>query len=534
MKTQFNIFLSICVLTLIVGLIVGIRYLYYKIKTEKYTKWYNMHYDKYIQDNNISLQDNYRNIFCYWDNDDLPLLINECIKKIKRQLSSKWNIILLNKNSIYKLIPNGNFPKNYDKLLYTQSKADWIRLYLIKTYGGLWLDISILLNDPQEIEDMYDKLRYDINLCIYEMSHHRINVNKIEYPGIENWFLMAKPDNELISLWLKEYEYAIDIGFEHYTNYIHKNKFELSVQAKGNDYLAAYQSIQVVMQKYNINFDKIYVKNAKNTMYKIVKISNDNIIKNKVNHNVKLTRFDRAYLENNLKEFLDIYFNENNENISIPKKIYQTYSSKYLVPSKVFDAIKKYAPEYNYYFFDDDNCVDFITSNFDISVINAYNNLENTAHKADLFRYCVLYVYGGIYLDIKTVLIKPLADIFNGNYIYSSLSIVNNTIYQGIIATPPRKQFFLDLIEYIVNTKTIDNYHVFTNNFYTQVEKYINYKKILPGINKGKENFYLFEEKCTANENDCIGGLDRYGRCCYMYDKDKKIFQVRYSDFPWK
>ena len=130
------------------------------------------------------------------------------------------------------------------------------------------------------------------------------------------------------------------------------------------------------------------------------------------------------------------------------------------------------------------------------------------------------------------MIIKPLKDIFKDNYIYSTLSILKESIYQGIIAAPPKNKFFLDLIDFIVNTKIITEYQMFTANFYMQIQKNIK-SKISPGLNTGKQNFYLFKEKCTTNNNDCNDGLDQYGRCCYIYNNNEKIFQVRYADFPW-
>lgn len=220
------------------------------------------------------------------------------------------------------------------------------------------------------------------------------------------------------------------------------------------------------------------------------------------------------------------------KNSLIPKKIYQTYKSKSIVPQKVFENIKKYAPEYDYEFFNDKDCVTFIEKHFPPNVLTAYNKLEHTAHKADLFRYCILYINGGVYLDIKTVLLKPLKDIFKENYVYSAISILKETIYQGIIASPPKNKFFLDLINYIVDTSIISEYQMFTHDFYNKILKNIN-SKIKPGLNTGKQNFYLFKEQCTTGFNDCPDGLDRYGRCCFIYDNEEKIFQVRYADFPW-
>ena len=256
----------------------------------------------------VKQKENYRNIFCYWENKELPILINECIKNIKKKMGNKWQVILLNKENVHEFIPKNKFPKNFEKI-FVQAKADWIRLYLMKNYGGLWIDISIVLNDPQEIEDMYDnQLSKGKNLCMYEMNHHRIKVKEKEYPGLENWFIMAKPNNDLINGWFKEFTYAIEIGFDKYFDYIIKNNYIISEGCEKYVYLTAYRCVQVAMQKYNINFDNIYIKDAKESMYKIIE-NPYYIVKNKLKHNVKLASSDRKYLESfYLKEFIELYF----------------------------------------------------------------------------------------------------------------------------------------------------------------------------------------------------------------------------------
>ena len=62
---------------------------------------------------------------------------------------------------------------------------------------------------------------------------------------------------------------------------------------------------------------------------------------------------------------------------------------------------------------------------------------------------------------------------------------------------------------------------------------YKEYNKIKPGFLYGKYNLYLFNEKCSYNAKDCYDGLDRYNKCCYVYDNNIKIIKVRYADFPW-
>ena len=58
-------------------------------------------------------------------------------------------------------------------------------------------------------------------------------------------------------------------------------------------------------------------------------------------------------------------------------------------------------PKFEHFLFDDNDCREFIKTNYDTYVLNAYDRLIPGAYKADLWRLCVLYKNGGIYMDIK-------------------------------------------------------------------------------------------------------------------------------------
>ena len=90
-------------------------------------------------------------------------------------------------------------------------------------------------------------------------------------------------------------------------------------------------------------------------------------------------------------------------NFNIPHNIFQTWHTKKLPPQmfSTISNIKKLNPRFNHYLFDDNDCREFIKNNFDESILNAYDRLIPGAYKADLWRYCILYKKGGIYLDIK-------------------------------------------------------------------------------------------------------------------------------------
>jgi mannosyltransferase OCH1-like enzyme len=88
---------------------------------------------------------------------------------------------------------------------------------------------------------------------------------------------------------------------------------------------------------------------------------------------------------------------------AVPLILYQTWVSKTLPPKMkaCVEKLTKQNPEFEHRLFDDADCRAFIKNNYDSDVLDAYDRLVPGAYKADLWRYCVLYKTGGVYLDIK-------------------------------------------------------------------------------------------------------------------------------------
>lgn len=123
-------------------------------------------------------------------------------------------------------------------------------------------------------------------------------------------------------------------------------------------------------------------------------------IKNKKNDNLK-----NDNLKNTLKKIYNrpYTFFKSYYNSVIPLKIYQTWPTKNL-PLKMkerVESLKNQNPRFEHFLFDDDDCREFIKKYFRSDVLNAYDNLIPGAYKADLWRCCVLFINGGIYMDIK-------------------------------------------------------------------------------------------------------------------------------------
>jgi mannosyltransferase OCH1-like enzyme len=238
-----------------------------------------------------------------------------------------------------------------------------------------------------------------------------------------------------------------------------------------------------------------------------------------------------TYVNYNKSKYIkNIHYNDNG------KLLFQTYYDKSKIPQEVYENIKKYASEYEHIVLDDNDIISFLNIHYNDNVIKTFKSLKMGAHKADLARYCLLYIYGGIYMDIKVELIKPLSEIFNkGNIFYSIESNYGDHIHQAVIKTPQHNPLFLSLIDYIVTNQNPSLYIDFCRDLYIQIKNDVpNLKlKLNTGISGNK--YYLFKEKCSSYDSSmCYDGFDRYKLCCFIWDGDKPVIKSRRASFPWK
>ena len=129
------------------------------------------------------------------------------------------------------------------------------------------------------------------------------------------------------------------------------------------------------------------------------------------------------------------------------------------------NMIKAHNPEFQHFLYDDNMCREFIRDNFPIDVLRAYDLLIPGAYKADLWRYCILYKKGGIYLDIryapfnnfkflnltkKEHFVIDLETFEESPNFYRSESSGECRIYNALMVTLPGNQKLFYAIEQIV------------------------------------------------------------------------------------
>jgi hypothetical protein len=159
--------------------------------------------------------------------------------------------------------------------------------------------------------------------------------------------------------------------------------------------------------------------------------------------------------EISLEEFLFTEFPNNNlhpnSNRKIPKNIFRTFKHDFNESVKKSWTDKH--PDYNYYFFNDQQCMNFIKNNFSLEIFETYKTLNIGAPRADLFRCCVLFLYGGIYIDIDCECVERIDDYIKD---YSFVCPVDTerarfALFNAFMASSPRNNILYHMIQKIVH-----------------------------------------------------------------------------------
>ena len=98
----------------------------------------------------------------------------------------------------------------------------------------------------------------------------------------------------------------------------------------------------------------------------------------------------------------------------IPKTIYFCYNN-FDVMKTYTDIWKSLNPEYDIMSYDNEMCEQFLLDEYSVLHKDIFNFLRDGPIKADFWKICILYKYGGIYSDIDNEPLLPIRDFLNPN-----------------------------------------------------------------------------------------------------------------------
>jgi len=137
----------------------------------------------------------------------------------------------------------------------------------------------------------------------------------------------------------------------------------------------------------------------------------------------------------------------------IPKIIWQTMKTNQ-VPASMKDYTDSWInlnPEYEYRFHDDKDILDFLKADFP-EFLEGYKKLKYGASKADLWRYLIIYKYGGLYADIDCICLTPLEKWIKPEAAFVTQLGTNKDICQWLIVSEPNNPILLKAAQ-----KTLQN-----------------------------------------------------------------------------
>lgn len=208
------------------------------------------------------------------------------------------------------------------------------------------------------------------------------------------------------------------------------------------------------------------------------------------------------------------------------KLLFMTYHRKEKIPPAVMDMFARNTAGYERVVHDDAEALAFIEQHF-VPAVHARALQLQGAHRADLFRFCWLYVRGGAYLDVKTVLLRPLDEIVPPpTHVMAVKTTVPGAVsHIGILWGAPGATLFGLMLDRLMRTR-----HALTRLCY-----HVNcYTLCAYAAKHCAEPILWLTEECAGEHCAATGGQDRHGLCCVIKHPEKGVvFYSRDPAYPY-
>ena len=191
-------------------------------------------------------------IWLYWDSEEIPLIVDICLREIKSRCDD-FEVILLNENTVKDFIDVPVFHRSLGKA----NVSDFIRLKLLYEYGGFWMDASILLNDN------FDWILKNLTSQDAFLFYSDDCTKFINSPIFENWFIACPKNSVFIRDWLEEYTKCIKSNEpKNYYSHLLEDEYVMQNISKP-EYLLAYISASVIYNKNKYSYNILTLPSSK-------------------------------------------------------------------------------------------------------------------------------------------------------------------------------------------------------------------------------------------------------------------------------
>jgi len=183
-----------------------------------------------------------KNIWTYWDSEELPDFVSKCIDKWRR-LHPDWSITVLNPANLKEYLPETDiFKLKFADT--TPRQSDFVRLHILPKFGGVWADASVIPTRSWNWVIEEQKKKGSDFIGYYRQGA----TTKSEYPVIESWFFACPKGSNFVSKLRDEMMTMNSLENEaDYKEHVKARGVDIQ-NIPQPDYLNIYLSAQAVMQ----------------------------------------------------------------------------------------------------------------------------------------------------------------------------------------------------------------------------------------------------------------------------------------------
>ncbi|GAB4188398.1 MAG: hypothetical protein Tsb0015_08350 [Simkaniaceae bacterium] len=198
-------------------------------------------------------------------------------------------------------------------------------------------------------------------------------------------------------------------------------------------------------------FPKLFSENTKSAITTIIVDFNKGMNIGSQEYKAKFTAYPKKKELDLLRElYKKNHFSKIKRSTSpkIPKIIHQIWVGTRQIPKCLItsqSSWKKFHPNWKYCLWTNEEAEKLVLKYFRVDHKEIYFNSEDPREKADLLRYYILFLYGGLYVDADCICLKSLEELHHYYDFYTGISsnftpeICNNAVIGSAIQHPIMK-----------------------------------------------------------------------------------------------
>lgn len=145
-------------------------------------------------------------IWSYWHTPERPLTVEWCLHSWVAH-NPGWTIRSVHRENLAEFVDLAQLPAAFHDVT-PMRQSDWLRLYFLRRYGGVWLDASFILTESLDwLIAAQTGSRADY-LGFYLDKY----TTRPDCPIIDSWCMAAPAGSRFVEAWFAEFSLAMTMG----------------------------------------------------------------------------------------------------------------------------------------------------------------------------------------------------------------------------------------------------------------------------------------------------------------------------------